>query len=91
MLTTSRSTSRFCAPLETYLRTVALLADPDYVRMVAQQFGPRKTVANLYVRLRASEQINSSVWVIFYGKGGIRLRRIKTYYLDQMDHSVRPS
>ena len=68
------------------------LADPEYVRMVAPQFGPRKTVANLCVRLRASEQINSSVsQVIFYGKGGIRLRRRKTYYLDQMDHSVRPS
>ena len=25
------------------------------------------------------------------GKGGTRLRRRKTYYLDQMDHSVRPS
>ena len=36
-------------------------ADPDYVRMVAPQFGPRKTVANLCVRLRASEQINSSI------------------------------
>ena len=67
------------------------LVDPEYVRMVAPQFGPGKTVANLCVRLRASEQINSSVWVIFYGKGGIRLRQRKTYYLDQMDHSVRPS
>ena len=25
------------------------------------------------------------------GNGGIRLRQRKTYYLDQMDHSVRPS
>ena len=25
------------------------------------------------------------------GKGGIRLMRRKPYYLDQMDHSVRPS
>ena len=66
------------------------LADPEYVRMVAPQFEPRKKVANLCIRLRASEQINSSVWVIFYGKGGIRLRRRKNYYLDQMDHSVRP-
>ena len=65
MLTASRSTLRFYAPLETYLRTVAPLADPDYVRMVAPQFGPRKTVENLCVRIRASEQINSSVWVIF--------------------------
>ena len=46
------------------------LVDPEYVRMVATQFGPRKTVANLCVRPRASEQINSSVWVIFTGKVG---------------------
>ena len=42
------------------------LADPEYVRMVAPQFAPRKKVANLCVRLRASEQINAlAVWVIF--------------------------
>ena len=51
----------------------------------------RRSQANLCVCLRASEQINSSVRVIFYRKGGIRLRRRKTYYLNQMDHSVRPS
>ena len=67
------------------------LADREYVRIVAPQFGPKKTVANLCVRLRALEQIISSVWVILSGKGGIRLRRRKTYYLDQMDHSVGPS
>ena len=83
-----------CLNLSTY---GGALADPEYVRMVAPQFGPRKKVANLCVRLRASEQINSSVWVIFWAYpfpgtlGGIRLRRRKTYYLDQMDHSVHPS
>ena len=46
------------------------LADPEYARMVEPQFEPRKKVANLCVRLRASEQINSSVWVIFTGKVG---------------------
>ena len=53
-LTASRSTSRFCAP-KTYLRTVA----PNYVRTVVPQFEHRKKVANLCVRLRASEQMNA--------------------------------
>ena len=53
-LTASRSTSRFCAP-KTYLRTVA----PNYVHTVVPQFEHRKKVANLYVRLRASEQMNA--------------------------------
>ena len=57
------------------------------------------------VRLRASEPINALlqtfgiycgclgnfVGISVSGKGGIRLRRRKPYYLDQMDHSVRPS
>ena len=71
------------------------LADPEYARMVAPQFEPRKKVANFCVRLRASEPINALlrhfVGISVPGKGGIRLRRIKPYYLDQMDHSVRPS
>ena len=79
------------------------LADPEYVRMVAPQFAPRKEVANLCVHLRASEQTIAlrldfilAVWLLFLGisvsgKGGIRLRRRKPYYLNQMDHSVRPS
>ena len=79
------------------------LADPEYVRMVAPQFAPRKKVANLCVRLRASEQTERVVFGLYCGclapvlgisvsgKGGIRLRRRKPYYLDQMDHSVRPS
>ncbi len=78
------------------------LADPEYVRMVAPQFEPRQKVANfgLLVRLRASEPITALlqtvglychfVGVSVPGKGGIRLRRRKPYYLDQMDHSVRP-
>ena len=96
-LTASRSTSRFCAP-KTYLRTVA----PNYVRTVVPQFEHRKKVANLCVRLRSSEQIYALLQTVglycgclghffwespFSGKGGIRLRRRKTYYLDQMDHS----
>ena len=46
-----------CLNLSTYS---GALADPEYVRMVAPQFEPRKKVANLQlcVRLRASEQIN---------------------------------
>ena len=48
------------------------------------------------VRLRASVPINALVGLYFVGisvpgKGGIRLRRRKLYYFDQMDHSVRPS
>ena len=35
------------------------LVDPEYVCMVAPPFKPRKKVANLCVRLRASEQINA--------------------------------
>ena len=83
------------------------LVDPEYLRMVASQFVLRKKVTNLCVRLRASEaeQMNAllqtvglcccclghSFGISVSGKGGIRLRRRKTYYLDQMDHSVRPS
>ena len=37
------------------------LADPEYVRMMAPAFEPRKKVANLCARLRASEQINAFV------------------------------
>ena len=79
-------------------------ADPEYVRMVAPQCEPRKKVANFCVRLRASEQIDAFlqtvglycdclghfVGISLPGKGGIRLRLRKTYYLDQMDHSFRP-
>ena len=57
------------------------------------------------VPLRASEPFNALLQTVgLYcgclghfveisvpGKGGIRLRRRKPYYLDQMDHSVRPS
>ena len=79
------------------------LADPENVRMMAPQFEPRKKVPNLCVRLQASEQIKlqtvglycgglgHSFGISFSGKGGIRLRQRKTYYLDQMDLSVRPS
>ena len=49
------------------------LADPEYVRMVAPQLAPRKKVANLCVRLRASEQTNVlfldfivAVWLLFW-------------------------
>ena len=45
-----------CVYVRTYLCTVAPLADPEYIRMVAPQF-ERKKVANLCVRIRASEQI----------------------------------
>ena len=75
------------------------LADPEYVRMVAPQFEPRKKVSGFCVRLRASEPINALlptvglycgclgyfVGISVPGKGGIRLRRSKTYYLDRMD------
>ena len=78
---------------------VALLADPEYVRMVAPQFESRKKVANLCVRLRASEQTGELycgclahfLGIFVSGKSGIRLMRGKPYYLDQMDHSVRAS
>ncbi len=40
------------------------LADPEYVRMVAPPFEPRKKVANLCVRLRASEQIHALLQII---------------------------
>ena len=59
------------------------LADPEYVRMVAPQFGPRKTVANMCVCLRASEQINSASGSLFTGKVGsdlVRVRRISDLY-----------
>ena len=60
-------------------------------------------VANFCVLLQTSEQINTSLQTVgpycrclghfdgmsVPGKGGIRFRRRKTYYLDQMDHSVR--
>ena len=73
--------------------TSGALAD---VRMVAPQFEPRKKVANFCVRLRALEQINALLQIVgLYcgclghcvemsvpGKGGIRLRRRKTYYLQ---------
>ena len=78
------------------------LADPEYVRMVAPQTESRKKDAKLCVRLRASEQMNALLETVglycgclgnFFlisasGKGGIRLRRRKIYYFDQMDHSV---
>ena len=72
------------------------LADPEYVCMVVPQFEPKKKVANLCVRLRASEQINACVvtngclahflGIFVSGKDGIRLMRRIPYYLDQMDH-----
>ena len=40
------------------------LADPEYVCMVAPPFEPRKKVANLCVRLRASEQISTFLQII---------------------------
>ena len=50
-----------------------VLSDPEYVRMVAPQFEPRKKVANLCVRLRASEQINARVvtnrWTLLWLSG----------------------
>ena len=69
------------------------LADQEYVLLVAPQSEPRKKVANLCVRLRASEQMNALlqtvglycgcvgnfVGISVPGKGGIRLRRRRTY------------
>ena len=51
------------------------LADPEYVRMVAPQFEPRKKVANFCVRLRASRSQLMHCYVIlleypFPGKVG---------------------
>ncbi len=51
------------------------LADPEYVRMVAPQFAPRKEVANLCVHLRASRSQLMRCYVIlleypFPGKVG---------------------
>ena len=43
------------------------LADPEYVRMVAPQFGPRKKVTNLCVRLQASEQIKLQTVGLYCG------------------------
>ena len=65
----------------------------------------KSQTSDLWVRLRASEPINALlqtvelycgclghfVGISVPGKGGIRLRRRKPYYFDQMDHSVRPS
>ena len=45
------------------------LADLEYVRMVAPQFGPRKKVANLCIRLRASGQINVLLQTVGWGSG----------------------
>ena len=50
------------------------LADPEYVRMVALPFEPRKKVANLCVRLRALEKINAFVtnnWTLFWLSGSV--------------------
>ena len=54
------------------------LADPEYVRMVAPQFEPRKKVANFCVRLRASRSQSMRCYVIlleypFPGKVGFDL------------------
>ena len=40
------------------------LADPEYIRVVAPPFEPRKKVSNLCVRLRASGQINAFLQII---------------------------
>ena len=95
---------RFSARLNVSMNDSALV-DPEYVRIVAPQFEPRTKVANFCVRLRASEQINAllqtiglycgclghCVGISVPGRGGIRLRRRKPCYLDQMDNSVHPS
>ena len=52
VLVTGLDINRLCLNLSTY---GGALADPEYLRMVAPQFVLRKKVANLCVRLRASE------------------------------------
>ena len=55
------------------------VADPEYFRMVAPQFEPKKKVANLFVRLRlrASEQINAHDvtirWTLLWPSGSFFL------------------
>ena len=57
MLTASQSTSLCCARLN-LATSGGALADPEYVRMVAPQFEPRKKVGNFWLLCsRASDQL----------------------------------
>ena len=83
------------------------LADPEYVRMVAPQFEPRKrksqTCAFVFEHrsklthaLLQTGEVYCGCLALFWeysfpGKVGSDLCEENPIYLDKMDHSVRPS
>ena len=64
------------------------LADPEYVRMVAPQFEPRKKVANFCVRLRASRSQLMRCYVILL-EYPFAAREAKFFYVKG-SHRPRP-